>query len=441
MEHIELDKIEVVGNVRVGELEVSDLQASIDRWGILQPVLLDSDTDGKTWKLVAGHRRLQAARNLDFDTIPVVFIELSDDKDRVSVQWHENVVRENLSAWEQAQITMALKDMGMTQPEVATELGLTKHQVSDQQKIAKALGEHDETQLRLLSLPGLEDLVEQGERTNTEGSKFELIGRVLDAVTQEGKDMSRAAWEAANDIDNEIGSVYLEGAVRDAEAVGATFVTEAPTRSERLVLHDIDGELRTFNEFGWDIGDIDTHRDTEECHVYFIQEGYQRQKNLTEWCAKPNRHKANGKSELKENDATAKQKMIDKDKAERKATKQAKLDRGLRAAAALTAKQWTPAQVFHELVPTVVHVSADAARVVSQALGLEPVMSKGFNDDMHKDWDATIKAWLAEVPETKQVAARLMVVAAETYIDDRSWGPTSGALRAFFESFEAEITE
>jgi predicted transcriptional regulator len=289
---------------------------------------------------VAGHRRLQAAKNLDFDTIPVVFIDLADDKDRVSVQWHENVVRENLSAWEQAQITMALKDMGMTQPEVATELGLTKHQVSEQQKIAKALAEQDPELLRLLTLPGLEDLVEQGERTDV-AETSELISRVLEAVTQEGKDMSRAAWEAANDIDNEIGNIYLEGVVRDAEAVGATFVDEAPTRAERLVWHDIDGELKTYNEFGWEVDDIDTHRDTEECHVYFIQEGYQRQKNLTEWCSKPNRHKANGKSELKEKDAKTKQKMTDKDKAERKATKQAKLDRGVRAAAALMARRST----------------------------------------------------------------------------------------------------
>jgi hypothetical protein len=106
------------------------------------------------------------------------------------------------------------------------------------------------------------------------------------------------------------------------------------------------------------------------------------------------------------------------------------------------ARRWTPAQVFHELVPTVVHLSADAARVVSQALGLEPVMSKSFIDDsMVKDWDATIKAWLAELPETKQVAARLMVVAAETYIDDRAWGDNSAALTEFFTGFEPDTTE
>jgi hypothetical protein len=42
---------------------------------------------------------------------------------------------------------------------------------------------------------------------------------------------------------------------------------------------------------------------------------------------------------------------------------------------------------------------------------------------------------LAEVPETKRVAARLMVVAAETYIDDRSWGNQSEALTTFFAGF------
>jgi hypothetical protein len=92
--------------------------------------------------------------------------------------------------------------------------------------------------------------------------------------------------------------------------------------------------------------------------------------------------------------------------------------------------------VFHELVPTVVHLSADAARVISQALGLEPVMSKGYDGDMIKNWDATIKNWLLDVPETKQVAARLMVVAAETYIDDRAWGDSKEALAAFFTGFE-----
>jgi hypothetical protein len=68
-------------------------------------------------------------------------------------------------------------------------------------------------------------------------------------------------------------------------------------------------------------------------------------------------------------------------------------------------------------------------------------MSKGFSDEMTKNWDATIKAWLAEVPETKQVAARLMVVAAETYIEDRAWGDASDTLVAFFTGFEAETSE
>jgi ParB-like chromosome segregation protein Spo0J len=87
-----VDRIEV-GHLRrpVAAAQVADLIDSIERLGLLQPVVVTTDR-----KLIAGRHRLEAVRRLDWATIPVVVVELSELEARLATL-DENLVRNELS--------------------------------------------------------------------------------------------------------------------------------------------------------------------------------------------------------------------------------------------------------------------------------------------------------------------------------------------------------
>jgi ParB/RepB/Spo0J family partition protein len=87
-----------------GDLE--GLIASIKKNGLLQPVIVKHIGDGK-YDLIAGYRRFQACRELEWYEIPAV-IRNDPDKDRLVLQLTENIQRLDLSPWE---TYLALNDM------------------------------------------------------------------------------------------------------------------------------------------------------------------------------------------------------------------------------------------------------------------------------------------------------------------------------------------
>ena len=78
---------------------LSDLIASIKEKGVLQPILVRRK--GDIYEVVAGERRLRAARALGMDEVPVVIKNLSDQEALV-IALIENLQREELNAVESA---------------------------------------------------------------------------------------------------------------------------------------------------------------------------------------------------------------------------------------------------------------------------------------------------------------------------------------------------
>src|SRR5262245_58088852 len=70
------------------------LAESIRRHGLLQPVVVCRDEKG--YQLIAGERRLRAARLLGFETVPVTIRE-ADPPDRLELALIENLQREELT--------------------------------------------------------------------------------------------------------------------------------------------------------------------------------------------------------------------------------------------------------------------------------------------------------------------------------------------------------
>ena len=73
---------------------------------------------GGRYELVAGERRLRAARLAELDLIPAV-VRDTDDWERLDLALAENMAREDLNAVEEARAcAMLVEDLGLTKEEV-----------------------------------------------------------------------------------------------------------------------------------------------------------------------------------------------------------------------------------------------------------------------------------------------------------------------------------
>jgi ParB family chromosome partitioning protein len=86
------------------EQALADLKASIEKHGVLQPVLVRQSADGALL-LVSGERRYQASKLAGCLTIPAVFT----DGDPAELSIVENLLRENLTAIEEAEAIEKLR--------------------------------------------------------------------------------------------------------------------------------------------------------------------------------------------------------------------------------------------------------------------------------------------------------------------------------------------
>ena len=95
--------VEEDGGVRksVDGESVKDLAASIDKEGLLQPILVRRGKDSAL-VLVAGRRRLRAFRELQRETIPAIVVDGEECGDNVLLQLTENLNRKALSPFDEA---------------------------------------------------------------------------------------------------------------------------------------------------------------------------------------------------------------------------------------------------------------------------------------------------------------------------------------------------
>jgi len=123
--------------VRFDDAKLAEMAASIREHGIVEPLVVRARANG--FELIAGERRLRAARLAGLETVPVVIREM-DDREVVEVTLIENLQREDLSALEEAAAFVRLmEEFGATQEDVAKRVGRSRPAVANT--------------IRLLSLP------------------------------------------------------------------------------------------------------------------------------------------------------------------------------------------------------------------------------------------------------------------------------------------------
>jgi ParB family chromosome partitioning protein len=118
-----------------GELE--GLAASIREHGVLQPLIVTPEPDSDKYRLVAGERRLQAARMVGLGAVPVIVRSVSD-QERLELALIENLQRTDLNPLEAAEGYRQLtEDFNLSHEEVAARVGKMRTTVSNTLRLLK----------------------------------------------------------------------------------------------------------------------------------------------------------------------------------------------------------------------------------------------------------------------------------------------------------------
>lgn len=129
---IPLDRIQAnprQPRVRMRDEALETLAASIREHGVIQPVLVTETIDG--YQLVAGERRVRAARMAGLERIPAVIRQLAD-REQLELALVENLQREDLDPIESARAYRQLIDeFGFSQERLAERVGRARPTVAN----------------------------------------------------------------------------------------------------------------------------------------------------------------------------------------------------------------------------------------------------------------------------------------------------------------------
>jgi ParB family chromosome partitioning protein len=152
---------------------LKELTESIKEHGIIQPLIVRKSIKG--YELVAGERRLRAAKEAGLKTVPVV-VKAYSDQQLMEIALIENLQRENLNPIEEAEAYQKLMEhCSYTQDELAQKVGKSRPHVANM--------------LRLLNLPqAIRKLVSTSELS---------MGHARAILPVEDHELQ---WKLANDV-------------------------------------------------------------------------------------------------------------------------------------------------------------------------------------------------------------------------------------------------
>lgn len=135
------------------EKALSELAESIEKHGVLQPLVVRPLTNG-SYQLVAGERRWRAARMAGLSEIPVIIKELSDEE-VIEIAMIENLQREDLNPLEEALgFRYMMDELNITQEQAAEKVGKSRPAVANALRLLKLPEEVQEMVKNCLISPG-----------------------------------------------------------------------------------------------------------------------------------------------------------------------------------------------------------------------------------------------------------------------------------------------
>ena len=204
------------------EEKIQILSESIKNYGVLQPIVVKPDEDGK-YMIIAGERRYRASKLAQKESIPAIIKDIPM-KEIMEIALIENLQREELNPIEEALAYKSLiKNYSVTQEEISEAVGKSRPHITNT--------------LRLLNLPKqITDMIDQGQITAGHGK---AILRLSDENLQ---------IELANKVIAEELSVRATETL--AKKISEENIKEVPKKVKEKDVFIVDVEERLRNIFG-----------------------------------------------------------------------------------------------------------------------------------------------------------------------------------------------
>ena len=156
---------------------LKELADAIRSQGVIEPLIVrrrPGDLTGREYELIAGERRLRAARDAGLEHVPVVLRDL-DDRGALEMSLVENLSREDLNAVEEGRAFVRLsKEFALSHDEIAARIGKSRPYVTNTLRLLElaapvvemiASGQLTAGQARpLLRLPAAEEQIAAARR-------------------------------------------------------------------------------------------------------------------------------------------------------------------------------------------------------------------------------------------------------------------------------------
>lgn len=211
---------------------LAELAASIRSCGILQPLTVRRAGDG--YELVAGERRLRAARIAGLREVPCLVAQVGEE-DSALLALMENLQRRDLDCWEEAQaIARLISRYGLSQEEAARRLGRAQPTVANK--------------LRLLRLP--EDVRALLRENGLTERHARALLRLQDPEVQRraAGDMVRRGMNVAQ------AEAYVEKLLQSDQVTPPRGRSTYIIKGVRLFLNSVDRGLHLMRQAGVDAG-------------------------------------------------------------------------------------------------------------------------------------------------------------------------------------------
>ncbi len=123
--------------VNMQDENLLELANSIREHGVLQPLIVTQDPETRQYTLIAGERRLRAAKMAGLDSVPVI-VRNASEQQRLELALIENLQRADLSPLETAEAYRQLaEDFGLSHEEIAERVNKSRVAVTNTLRLLK----------------------------------------------------------------------------------------------------------------------------------------------------------------------------------------------------------------------------------------------------------------------------------------------------------------
>ncbi|MGL5977975.1 MAG: ParB/RepB/Spo0J family partition protein [Erysipelotrichaceae bacterium] len=178
--------------IQFSDDKIHELAQSIEQHGVFTPILVKKSVNG--YELIAGERRLRAAKMINLANIPAIVVDF-DDKQMMEIALLENIQRENLNAIEEAKAYAKLiEKLNYTQDELAQRIGKSRVHVTNLLRLLKLPNSVQQLVIEdrlsmghvraLVSIEDVEDLIFLANKAAEEGLSVRKVEALAKALNQ-----------------------------------------------------------------------------------------------------------------------------------------------------------------------------------------------------------------------------------------------------------------